>query len=142
MDRFSFFLHGTLYCPAALSDGLCEGYARLTRPRSRGVRGLYEPHGVRLRAPGHLLLVASAEIVVDCSYVRAVKATLPDRRREARPVILRYGGDSASAPGCMCDGAGTRCCCSLWHDDNPISCLLYTSPSPRDKRQSRMPSSA
>ena len=25
---------------------------------------------------------------------------------------------------------------------NPKSCLLYTSPSPRDKRQSRMPSSA
>ena len=24
----------------------------------------------------------------------------------------------------------------------PIYCLLYTSPSPRDKRQSRMPSSA
>ena len=24
----------------------------------------------------------------------------------------------------------------------PLSCLLYTSPSPRDKRQSRMPSSA
>ena len=24
----------------------------------------------------------------------------------------------------------------------PIGCLLYTSPSPRDKRQSRMPSSA
>ena len=24
----------------------------------------------------------------------------------------------------------------------PINCLLYTSPSPRDKRQSRMPSSA
>ena len=26
--------------------------------------------------------------------------------------------------------------------DVPINCLLYTSPSPRDKRQSRMPSSA
>ena len=25
---------------------------------------------------------------------------------------------------------------------NEIACLLYTSPSPRDKRQSRMPSSA
>ena len=24
----------------------------------------------------------------------------------------------------------------------PYTCLLYTSPSPRDKRQSRMPSSA
>ena len=32
-----------------------------------------------------------------------------------------------------------------WLDQDPvqaISCLLYTSPSPRDKRQSRMPSSA
>ena len=27
-------------------------------------------------------------------------------------------------------------------DINLITCLLYTSPSPRDKRQSRMPSSA
>ena len=26
--------------------------------------------------------------------------------------------------------------------ENTLSCLLYTSPSPRDKRQSRMPSSA
>ena len=26
--------------------------------------------------------------------------------------------------------------------DQSLSCLLYTSPSPRDKRQSRMPSSA
>ena len=25
---------------------------------------------------------------------------------------------------------------------DPLNCLLYTSPSPRDKRQSRMPSSA
>ena len=32
-----------------------------------------------------------------------------------------------------------------WHGDappQPQACLLYTSPSPRDKRQSRMPSSA
>ena len=33
---------------------------------------------------------------------------------------------------------------SLAKDNNRVvmSCLLYTSPSPRDKRQSRMPSSA
>ena len=31
---------------------------------------------------------------------------------------------------------------SLFFELNDISCLLYTSPSPRDKRQSRMPSSA
>ena len=29
-----------------------------------------------------------------------------------------------------------------WHDHQAYGCLLYTSPSPRDKRQSRMPSSA
>ena len=29
-----------------------------------------------------------------------------------------------------------------FNKDGSITCLLYTSPSPRDKRQSRMPSSA
>ena len=31
----------------------------------------------------------------------------------------------------------------VWHKDIEIkSCLLYTSPSPRDRQKSRMPSSA
>ena len=30
----------------------------------------------------------------------------------------------------------------LYGDDRPITCLLYTSPSPRDRQKSRMPSSA
>ena len=29
-----------------------------------------------------------------------------------------------------------------YYTGEPVACLLYTSPSPRDKRQSRMPSSA
>ena len=32
--------------------------------------------------------------------------------------------------------------CSIWDEARAEVCLLYTSPSPRDKRQSRMPSSA
>ena len=32
--------------------------------------------------------------------------------------------------------------CGLDDEDEYLNCLLYTSPSPRDKRQSRMPSSA
>ena len=40
-----------------------------------------------------------------------------------------YGGVHADGDGCNVPGSGE-------------SCLLYTSPSPRDKRQSRMPSSA
>ena len=31
---------------------------------------------------------------------------------------------------------------SFFDKDKSYTCLLYTSPSPRDKRQSRMPSSA
>ena len=31
---------------------------------------------------------------------------------------------------------------SFFSGSNTVTCLLYTSPSPRDKRQSRMPSSA
>ena len=30
----------------------------------------------------------------------------------------------------------------LWIDDSSLLCLLYTSPSPRDRTRSRMPSSA
>ena len=38
------------------------------------------------------------------------------------------------------DPPGVDCCPGKGYEDN--HCLLYTSPSPRDKRQSRMPSSA
>ena len=37
-------------------------------------------------------------------------------------------------------GAGTPLIAEFAHLE--VACLLYTSPSPRDKRQSRMPSSA
>ena len=47
-----------------------------------------------------------AEILVDCSYVLAVKASPADVEM-ARRVALRYGGESASVPGCLCDGTGT-----------------------------------
>ena len=49
-----------------------------------------------------------AEIVVDYSYVLAVKASPPDVEM-ARLVTLRYGGESASVPGCLCDGTSALC---------------------------------
>ena len=45
--------------------------------------------------------------------------------------VVRGNGDSDRAIGLRAD-----------IDALPMHCLLYTSPSPRDKRQSRMPSSA
>ena len=54
-----------------------------------------------------------------------ILALPPQAEGELRMRILNADGSEAE----MC-GNGIRCC------------LLYTSPSPRDKRQSRMPSSA
>ena len=47
-----------------------------------------------------------AGIVVDYTYVLTVKASPPDVEM-ARLVALRYGGESASVSGCLCDGTGT-----------------------------------
>ena len=40
------------------------------------------------------------------------------------------------------DGAMARAAVRVVNEANGISCLLYTSPSPRDRTRSRMPSSA
>ena len=52
-------------------------------------------------------------------------------------LLVYRNGDMASKPEeyLMQDG-------KLLEDSEIPPCLLYTSPSPRDKRQSRMPSSA
>ena len=49
----------------------------------------------------------------------------PTFRRTSAEDKLRLGGERSTIT-----------------EDRPKGCLLYTSPSPRDKRQSRMPSSA
>ena len=61
---------------------------------------------------------------------------------EGAPVIIVMGGISASRH--VADGGklGRGWWSTLVREGGPIDCLLYTSPSPRDKRQSRMPSSA
>ena len=40
------------------------------------------------------------------------------------------------------DSANKRCLQKLEHLSQDLDCLLYTSPSPRDRTRSRMPSSA
>ena len=46
------------------------------------------------------------EILVHCRYVLADKPSRPDVEIPCL-VALRYGGKSASVPGCLCDGTGT-----------------------------------
>ena len=88
--------------------------------------------------------------------VDAHSASLIDalaRRIQAEGSDAEFGaadeaGDSASAepegPGFAALGLSAPLLRSLSDSGytQPTTCLLYTSPSPRDKRQSRMPSSA
>ena len=62
-----------------------------------------------------------AEIVVDYSYVVAVKASARDVEM-ARLIALRYGGESASVPGCLCDGTGTLYSCDMTITPSQFTC--------------------
>ena len=53
---------------------------------------------------------------------------------KVKPIAEKFGGEY------IVRGGETRVLEGTWV--YPRTCLLYTSPSPRDKRQSRMPSSA
>ena len=66
----------------------------------------------------------------------------PAQAHEAGDILFRVGATQvrpASNNGTVLDGS-----VKLDANNNvrPSFCLLYTSPRPRDKRQSRMPSSA
>ena len=50
---------------------------------------------------------------------------------KAEKWVAEYGGIACDTPKAAADGA-----------EFVMACLLYTSPSPRDQRGSRMPSSA
>ena len=52
---------------------------------------------------------------------------------------INLSSDISTTGGQMARGLGLAFASKVYRDAN---CLLYTSPSPRDKRQSRMPSSA
>ena len=73
--------------------------------------------------------VVSLEALASLPVTR--KSELMERQAADRP----FGGLASATPGNMV---------RVYASPGPVyePCLLYTSPSPRDKRQSRMPSSA
>ena len=60
--------------------------------------------------------------------------------------LVIYFYPRADTPGCTTEACGFRDDWAEFEEENigvvGISCLLYTSPSPRDPKTSRMPSSA
>ena len=61
---------------------------------------------------------------------------------ELRDEFLRWETRSKSAPNGKWRGANSRKWGKVGIEMRLTGCLLYTSPSPRDRQKSRMPSSA
>ena len=81
-----------------------------------------------------------------CSYPRSMNSTVfPDLYRAGK-VELELVPQGTLAERIRAGGAGVPGFYTPASVGTPLAegkdCLLYTSPSPRDKRQSRMPSSA
>ena len=58
------------------------------------------------------------------------------------PTGTGTGGSGQNLDAEFSDARHVRGTLSMARSQNPNSCLLYTSPSPRDRQKSRMPSSA
>ena len=68
------------------------------------------------------------------------------KRNDIKSVMIIGAGPIIIGQACEFDYSGAQACKALKEEGYKVvlvnSCLLYTSPSPRDSRVSRMPSSA
>ena len=67
---------------------------------------------------------------------------VPGRRIVEHTQLELFSVDSANTCAVECTGRGTWCRSFNYRRGDGRCCLLYTSPSPRDRTRSRMPSSA
>ena len=113
------------------------------------------------RFKGHTTLIEAAKLVIDeipnvyfvnVGYVREDSSFPDELKQQIDELGLRDRFKLVSYPGPIGDlwQLFDQHVHASWFDSMPqaiieamsLTCLLYTSPSPRDKRQSRMPSSA
>ena len=79
-----------------------------------------------------IVIIVSLSLFVGCNQAEKKPKKIEVKQQAASSILSENNGDWTI----LFDGS------SLDNWRGYLSCLLYTSPSPRDKRQSRMPSSA
>ena len=73
-------------------------------------------------------------------YKDSINLVNPANKRNIDVIVVGTGLAGGSASATLAElGYNVKTFC---YQDSPRSCLLYTSPSPRDRSLSRMPSSA
>ena len=88
-----------------------------------------------------IALVISDQVMPGMSGVEFLEKVIERNPRATRMMLTGYA-DMPSLIAAINEGRIWRYIPKPWEPDDLRICLLYTSPSPRDKRQSRMPSSA
>ena len=87
--------------------------------------------------------VESAQFILVAAPIPSGGAQLNiyEQKKDTRPCFSREGDDPTTVKPLLATFDFTGIC-GRYMDSNGYSCLLYTSPSPRDATLSRMPSSA
>ena len=89
-------------------------------------------------------VVDGADVFLGCSAPGVLTVEMV-KTMAAKPIILALANPEPEIRPELAKAARPDCIIATGRSDYPNqvnNCLLYTSPSPRDKRQSRMPSSA
>ena len=129
--RLEVFTHELTHCPPEPWCEFCTmGKARDKRHRTRTLEEIEQDW---------------PEVQMDFMFVDA-SITVCAWAERWTTILTAWDGDTGApfalvVPSKSPDEYQVRSVCK-WLDGLMHSCLLYTSPSPRDKRQSRMPSSA
>src|SRR5678809_1468866 len=102
-------------------------------------------HTVNCRqAPRIVVLLALAPAIAIAQVRSAKSVQIPAGFSAVREADIRRDVGEMASPGMRGREGGTidEMRASAWVAEQYRSCLLYTSPSPRDRQKSRMPSSA
>ena len=95
----------------------------------------YQPDAIRIRRNGKHEILVPLMGYPAYNRGRAIVARMVSKlSEEKQQAVCLYGNESTPIIHLITQGTDVR--------QLALPCLLYTSPSPRDKRQSRMPSSA
>jgi len=106
-----------------------------------------DPFILSIRKVEHYVLghiPGAINIPLNTLFSEETLAKLPTDRQI---VVYCYTGHTASQATALLNVNGYDAVCLTWGmcswtTDSTVTCLLYTSPSPRDRTRSRMPSSA
>ena len=127
-------LNADLHCHSVISDGTLTPEALAQRAKAQGVDlwALTDHDEV-----GGLQRAAAAADAVDLAFLTGVEISVSFAGKTVHIVGLGFDAQNTQLQTGLRDTRGGRGLRA-----QQMSCLLYTSPSPRDGLLSRMPSSA